>query len=171
MTRTVQSFLPLDADAAAVEPVFAADPQTWLPSARRAGKQQWHIPVFAGTFHRNVTLTVGTPWRSGRTLWRSMQWDPEPEAGDQTNIDRLLPSLDGELGLTPDGARRSTLIVDGRYSPPGGALGAALDAVALHRVARNTVERFAVDVAARLIAGSLLDSSVPADRPTPLSGR
>jgi hypothetical protein len=82
-------------------------------------------------------------------------------------MDRLLPSLDGELGLHAQSGGRTTLLLDARYRPPGGALGGAFDAVAMHRLARTTVERFLEEVTARLAGEALLLD----DGPTTGTGR
>lgn len=52
--------------------------------------------------------------------------------------DRLLLSFDGELGLHLGEPGRTTLVLDGRYQPPGGSIGTAVDTIALHRLARLT---------------------------------
>ena len=58
----------------------------------------------------------------------------------------MLPALDGELGIHVEESGRATLVLDARYLPPGGLLGVAVDAVALHRLARQTGQRFLEDV-------------------------
>lgn len=163
MARSVQVFLPVSGSPERLVNAFGHDPGRWLPSARRDGAQRWTIPVYAGTLSRSVTIVVGVPWRSGSTTWRSIAWDPETEDRDALHMDRFLPSFDGEIGLAADvgttsGGANATLLVDGRYAPPGGLFGQALDAVALHRVAQRTVERFVTDVASQLTAESLLTS-------------
>lgn len=64
--------------------------------------------------------------------------------------DRLLPSFDGELGLHLGEPGRSTLILDGRYQPPGGRIGTAVDTIALHRLARLTTTSLVSTTAAKL---------------------
>jgi hypothetical protein len=49
---------------------------------------------------------------------------------------------------------RATLIIDARYQPPGGLIGAAADAVALHRIARLTGERLLQDIGRGLMAAA-----------------
>jgi hypothetical protein len=154
--RTIRTFLPVVGDAAALADAFTGDPGRWLPSARRDGPDRHLLTLHAGSFTRTVTATLGSPWRAGATRWRTLAWDPVPELGDAAPVDRLLPSLDGELGLHLQPAGRVTLVLDARYHPPGGPVGAAVDLVALHRVARGTVERFLEDVTAMLSAEAML---------------
>jgi hypothetical protein len=105
---------------------------------------------------QQVAATIGSPWRSGATRWRSLTWEPTGADRNPRTVDRLLPSLDGELGLNIEAHERVTLIFDGRYQPPGGAVGTAVDVVALNRVADATVQRLVSDITARLSAEATL---------------
>jgi hypothetical protein len=169
MTRSVRSFLPVPGDPAQLCRAFVDDPTRWLPDARHAGPELWTVTLRAGSWARNVELHLGAPWRVGGSHWRTISWDPVAGDGEPGPMDRLLPSLEGELGLhILDGI--TTLVLDGRYRPPGGPIGTALDGVALQRVARTTVERLLADLASRLSAESLLRPSEPvasAVPPTP----
>lgn len=179
---TVHTFLPVSGDPDALAEAFAGDPGRWLPDVRHAAPDAWRVRVRAGAFSREVAVRVGDPWGGAATRWRSLTWEPVPETGTPGLIDRLLPSLEAELGLHRHGASSVTLMLDGRYQPPGGVVGDAVDAVAMGRVADATVARFVADVAARLTAAALLLSArpqrapstqrdVPAqDRPGPLRG-
>lgn len=156
MPRSVRAFLPVTGDPTALRRAFVGDPGRWLPDARRTGPDSWLMTVRAGALARTVEARLGIPWRTGGAQWRAISWDPAPTDGTS---DRLLPSLDGELGLhLLDGV--VTLILDARYRPPGGPVGSALDGVALRRVARGTAERLVADLAARLTAESLLDGGL-----------
>jgi hypothetical protein len=162
MTSSVRSFLPVSGDPTALRRAFVGDPTRWLPDARHVGPDRWTLTVRAGQLSRTVEARLGAPWRAGGSQWRSLSWDPVVAADEGGTADRLLPSFDGELGLhVLNGV--VTLMLDARYRPPGGPVGAALDGVALQRVARATVERLLADVAARLTAESLLttEAAVP----------
>jgi hypothetical protein len=156
VTRSIRTFLPVPGDPAAVASAFSGDPLRWLPQVRREGPGRYAMVLHAGAFTRSVTARLGQPWRAGTTQWRSVSWDPIGEFGEAAPTERFLPSFDGELGLHLQRLGQVTLILDGRYRPPGGALGAAADTALLHRVARGTTERFLEDVAARLAAEALL---------------
>lgn len=171
MSRSLRSFLPVSGDPEAVAAAFSGDPIRWLPNARRDGPDRWMLPLRAGSFTRTVSTRLGHPWRAGATRWRTLSWDPTAETPESASLERLLPSLDGELGLHLESGGRVTLVLDARYRPPGGRLGVAADAVALRRIALTSVERFLEDVAARLAAEALLiaDASLPTRRRAPSS--
>jgi len=154
---SVRTFLPVPGEAAALAAAFDAEPPRWLPALRRDGPDAWMLAVHAGALTRTVRTTIGSPWRAGSTRWRTLSWDPIPDGGGEAAaIERMLPTLDGELGLHQEAGGRATLVLDARYRPPGGAIGAAIDAVALRRVAHRTVDRFLEQVAARLAAEAAL---------------
>ncbi len=156
MTRTVRTFLPVVGDPEALVAAFVGDPQRWLPSSRRDGPDRFVFNVTAKSLARPVRTVIGAPWRHGETHWRSISWDPVDAEGSPGAVDRLLPSLDGELGLHVASGSRVTLVLDARYRPPGGAVGLAADSLALRRVARGTIEHIVGEIAARFGAESLL---------------
>lgn len=158
MERTIRIFLPVQGDPSATLAAFRDEPIRWLP-AGRLGERGLTSTVRAGGMSRNVLVRVGDPWVVGATHWRSLRWDPLGDDEGPGRTDRLLPAFDGELGLhvleqgSPPGPTkpgRITLILDGRYVPPGGSVGAAIDGVAMGRVAQRSLERFLEDLAANL---------------------
>jgi hypothetical protein len=62
----------------------------------------------------------------------------------------LFPSMEATLSIYPLSAHETQLELDGRYRPPLGVVGNALDAVVGHRLAEASVLRFVQDVAARI---------------------
>lgn len=160
MLRTVHCFLPVPGDPAALRAAFVDLPARWLPAARQVGPDRWLMTVHAGHIGRPVTVRVGSPWRADDTHWRSLSWDPVADPAEPSPLERFLPTLDGELGLNLAGDR-ATLLLDARYDPPGGPVGTALDTMALHRVARGTLDRLLADIAARLTAEALLTLPSP----------
>lgn len=60
---------------------------------------------------------------------------------------RLFPMMRAELALYPLTATETQLDFSGRYEPPLGVLGSAVDAVVGHRIAEASVHRFVSDVA------------------------
>jgi hypothetical protein len=64
----------------------------------------------------------------------------------------LFPALDADLIVMPTGEQSSKLRLTGSYRPPLGALGSALDAAILHRVARATIRAFLSRLAAGITA-------------------
>jgi hypothetical protein len=146
MVRELRTFQPLEGPALELSAAFSADPLTWLPGARPTDDDAVLLTVHAGTLERQVRARFGRPWHVTRTSWRSLAWEPVSVTADATSVRRSLPPLDGELGIHVDESGRATLVLDARYLPPGGILGAAADAVALHRLARQTGQRFLEDV-------------------------
>jgi hypothetical protein len=157
MLRSVHAFQPVSGRTDDIRAAFAADPQRWLPDAAAAGDDRWTTKVRGGGLTRTVTARVGPPREAADTVWRSLSWDPSAGEDDHGAVERFLPSLAGELGLHV-AIGEATLMLDAQYEPPGGIAGAALDAVALHQVARHTLDRFLVDVAAALSAHALQDA-------------
>ncbi len=156
MPRSVRVFLPVTGDPEGLASAFDDDPIRWLPAARPDGPRRYVLTLRAGSLHREVRASVGSPWRAGDTHWRALSWDPIGDDGESGLMDRFLPSLDGELGLHLGGTTHATLVLDARYRPPGGALGEAIDASMLRRVSRATVERFLESITPRLAAEALL---------------
>jgi len=167
VVRTVRTFLPVSGEPAALAAAFEGEPSRWLPAARREGPDVYALKVRAGSLSRTVEATMGQPWQAGATHWRTLSWDPVGVDADAVPLERLLPCLDGEIGLHVESQGRVTLVLDARYQPPGGPIGTAVDTVALGRIARSTVERFLGDVASQLSAEALLiaDVSPPGDTP------
>jgi hypothetical protein len=64
----------------------------------------------------------------------------------------LFPFMHAELRAYPINATNTQLELVGRYDPPLGAIGAAVDAVIGHRIASACVDRFLADVAGHLRA-------------------
>lgn len=154
--RTVRAFLPVAGATDALVLAFSGDPARWLPSARGTDRPgQWLLRVRAGSLSRQVRASVGEVWTAGSTHWRALAWDPVPNPDEQLRLERFLPTFDGELGLHADDAGRTTLILDARYRPPGGPLGAAVDTVALHRVAKRSIEVLLEDLGAKLAAEAM----------------
>lgn len=139
MSRSVRSFLPVGEVVGNPVATFRGPAGAWLPGARHVGPDRWQLTVGGLGVDRPVELVVGDPWQLGNTWWRSLRWTPLREDGDAMAVERLLPELDAELGLTHAAGEGFTLVLDGSYDPPGGVVGEALDAVALGRVARRTI--------------------------------
>jgi hypothetical protein len=182
MARELRTFQPLGGPAGALTAAFTSDPSEWLPTTSSADDTSatddeesadgsWVFCVHAGSLARRVRATIGRPWHMTRTSWRSISWEPVSISDDRAGVSRMLPPLDGEIGIHIDTSGRATLLLDARYVPPGGALGAAVDAVALHRLARQTGQRFLADVGAGLdrVASVASEGAAP-QHPGPAPG-
>ena len=64
----------------------------------------------------------------------------------------LFPAMTGSLWAYALSPRETQLELTGSYDPPLGLLGDAIDAIALHRIADESVRRFVTDVASYLRA-------------------
>jgi hypothetical protein len=69
----------------------------------------------------------------------------------------LFPSMEAELIVYPLSRDETQIEVHGRYTPPLGSVGSALDSLIGHRVADASVHRFVTDVAS-LLRGELAAS-------------
>ena len=81
-----------------------------------------------------------------------MSWRP-------IGMEGLVPSLEADVEIASLGPRRAQLSISGRYEPPMGALGRAIDRALMHRVAEATLKDF-LDR-----AGEVMGSLVPASHP------
>ncbi|HEX8951313.1 MAG TPA: hypothetical protein VF945_05685 [Polyangia bacterium] len=66
------------------------------------------------------------------------------------NAKALFPSMEATLSVYPLSKQETQIDLYGRYKPPMGVVGSALDAIVGHRVAEASVLRFVQDVAARI---------------------
>jgi hypothetical protein len=71
-------------------------------------------------------------------------------AWEAASMPRLFPLMKGELSVYPLTATETQLDFSGVYSPPFGAVGKTMNALAGHRIAEVSVHRFVSDVAAYL---------------------
>lgn len=162
----ITEFLPVKGDPAALQQVFADDPGLWLPAPHHLGNDRWRTVVHGAGFIKPVVAHVIPAWRSGSTLWRRLSWEALVDEREPERVARYLPTMDGELGLHAV-AGRSSLVLEASYQPPGGALGATLDALALRRVARQTTERFLAAIATGVsgVVGTDVEGATQHDGP------
>lgn len=147
MTRPLSVHVPLAGDARVLAGRLAGDPETWLPApARRRGMDHWSVDLAAGPLHRRVACRVGAVWMVRDGVWRTLTWGPAAQRQDPVAVDHALPTFRGELGVTTTGDGEATVVLAGVYQPPVGVLGAAADAVLLHKVAETTAEWFVREV-------------------------
>lgn len=64
--------------------------------------------------------------------------------------DQWFPVMEADLSAYPLSKDETQLELTGRYDPPLGTLGRALDSLVLHRVAEASVHRFLREIAAHL---------------------
>src|SRR5258708_23071586 len=90
---------------------------------------------------RDVSETVSA--LGERTTRVELTWTAARNAG-------LFPAMSATLAVYPLSAGEVQLDLHGRYRPPLGAVGAAVDAIVGHRIATASVLRFVQDVARAL---------------------
>jgi hypothetical protein len=78
-----------------------------------------------------------------RTTFIRLRWNAARAAA-------LFPSMEAELIVYPLSKDETQIELHGRYTPPLGAVGSALDSLIGHRVADASVHRFVTDVASVL---------------------
>lgn len=81
------------------------------------------------------------PVDRGTTRTMALRWEATGTAAG------LFPVLDADITLSPDGERRTRLVLVGSYRAPLGRLGAELDRAFLHLVATATIRAFLTDLA------------------------
>jgi hypothetical protein len=86
------------------------------------------------------TITDETGGPFGRTTRIPVSWEAAAHP-------QWFPLMDGVLSLYPLTATETQLDFLGRYDPPLGVVGEAIDALAGHRIAEASVHRFIADVA------------------------
>jgi hypothetical protein len=99
----------------------------------------WVGPVPA--LSKLVRVQFSEPVRRGAVTVIALRWEATGATG------RIFPVLDADITLAPDGEEATLLGLDGVYGPPGGAVGAGLDRVLLHRIATATIRSFLARIA------------------------
>lgn len=104
------------------------------------------IEIAGRPIAREVVVTLGDFEQLSEPLEfcrRAVQWEA-------VSASSLFPRMEGSIEVQPLSPTESQLSLVGRYQPPLGALGAALDSLVLHRVAEASLHRFFSRVAARI---------------------
>lgn len=122
------------ADAARL--IVASD--QWLPPA--VGLEGAFAPV-----NRKVDISLGPVSRTDGCVRRHLAWHATAQA-------RLFPVMEGCVTVIRAGASDSVLEVKAHYQPPLGRVGRLADRALLHLAASASIERFADEVAERLVA-------------------
>lgn len=158
----IEDFVDVDEAFSVVEARLAADPAAQMTAcADRAEEVGAEMVVRIGP---NGVLAPARP----RVRVRVGSWRPRGDAvvvpveWESVRLRGLFPKLEGDLELAPLGEGRCRLTLSGNYSPPLGAVGAALDRRVLHKVAESTVRSFVTQLGERLCRTGL-DGSGPAD--------
>ena len=104
----------------------------------RAGIRPGQLPIY-----KHTRVRPGRPVTEPTRLLTVV-----PLSWQATGGPPLFPDMEGDLEIEPFGPVRSQLTLSVTYGSPTGALGDAIDRVALHRLADAAVERFVHRLAA-----------------------
>jgi hypothetical protein len=119
-----------------VSDAMLADPAKWFPKS--VGVHLGGVPV-----RKRVTVEFGDPVTTSTWAVIPISWKP-------TFARKLLPVMNGKVGLAPVSKEETRLTVSGMYQPPLGRLGEQLDEALMHNVAEGTVKELAEQIAERL---------------------
>ncbi len=142
---------------AAVRDALRADPagifgRATKGAAHRAGSLAANLRASIGSLEvgTDVTIEVGAIEESTESPLGHAEATRIPLTWKATHAAALFPSMEAVLTIYALSKDETQLDLRGEYRPPLGALGAAVDTLALGRLADASVHRFVADVAARL---------------------
>lgn len=144
---------------AAVRDALRADPggifgRATKGAAHRAGALAASLRASIGSIEvgTDVTIEVGAIEESSDGPLGHVPTTRVPLKWKAARAAALFPSMEAVLTIYALSKDETQLDLRGLYRPPLGALGAAVDTLALGRLADASVHRFVADVAARLSA-------------------
>ena len=156
MNREIRSYDYVNHPYAAVRDALVKDPAAVLRAATNAAASRakavaaaLHVTIGPLDLGAAIDVTVGeiseqsyqTP--SSRVTRIPIEWSAAQRAA-------LFPIMNAELSVYPLTATETQLDFLGRYEPPLGIVGGALDAVVGYRIAEASVHRLVADVASYL---------------------
>jgi hypothetical protein len=146
----IQDFIQVHASFARVRSRLGAGPPGWLADSAGAAYADGErlfasmsTPAGETPVRVQVQIDLGSPYPRGQGFVLPLSWWA---AGAQ----RLFPTLEADLEFMPLGADQTMLTLMGRYEPPLGAVGRAMDRLVLHRIAEACVRSFLHRAAASL---------------------
>ena len=154
MKVLVRYFQEVGHPAASVTAALGRLPQSWLPEAVQASNGHAlnlveRVGFTAGSRRLDVQVQLGVmePHQVGDTTYVSIDWQP-------VSNNPMLPSLEGDIEVSPLGPTSCQLALSARYSPPLGWAGGLADRALMRRIAEATVKDF-VDRVALGVAAAL----------------
>jgi hypothetical protein len=146
----VRYFVELPHPVGQVEKALLDDPQAWILGAAgdasdRSGRMLAEVGFDApgGRLDKLVEVDIGEPLRVPTKTLLPVTWRA-------AGMLALFPVMEAEIEVAPLGPERTQLAFNGRYRPPLGPVGRAVDKALLHRVAEATAKDF-LDRAARAL--------------------
>jgi hypothetical protein len=156
MTRDVRGYDYVNHPYAAVREALVKDPVGVLRAATNAAASRardvaaaLHVHVGPLEIGAEIAVTVGeiseqaSESPMARVTRIPIEWSAAQRAA-------LFPIMHAELSVYPLTATETQLDLQGRYAPPLGIVGGAVDAVVGHRIAEASVHRLVADVASYL---------------------
>jgi hypothetical protein len=142
MAVFVRYYQEIPRPAPAVEAALSHLPESWLPEAVMASNghamnlmERVGMSVGSRRLDLRVNLEISSPRQLGDTCVIAISWRPV------SNIP-LLPSLDGDVEISPLGENHAQLAISARYRPPLGWVGLIADHALMRRIAEATVKDF-----------------------------
>lgn len=152
----VRYYQELARPASVVEVAMTHLPESWLPEIVMASNghvmnlmELVGITVGSRRLDLRVHLGISAPRRLGDTSVIPISWRPVAN-------NSMLPSLDGDVEISPLGPDRAQLAISARYQPPLGWVGAIADRALMRRIAEATVKDF-IDRVAEGVAAATAD--------------
>lgn len=134
----------------------SADMGVWADLAFRRGELMVVGPSAPGGARRSIEFDVAEPIHgTDRTIF--------PIAWRAAGSSWLFPHMDAELVLEALSLDVTRITFRGRYRPPLDRVGAMLDRLALHRVAKATVRNFLEQLVEALTSTAGSDAPGPGD--------
>ena len=150
----VRYFVEIPLPHEEVEAALLRDPDSWVPGFAQAAEEHGEALLaevgFGGEslrVERTVAIELAQPIRVSSKMLLPLRWTAAKRA-------TLFPALDADIEVAAIGPGRTQLSMSGRYDPPLGAVGRAIDRALLHRIAEATVKDFLDRVAGRLGQGA-----------------
>ena len=150
MSREIRSFDYVNAPFERVRAALAKGASTVFRSATQAAAGRTHsvasalhVEIAGIEFGKEIDISVQELERepSVTNITRlQLEWKAVKAPG-------LFPLMKGQLAIYPLTTTETQLDFSGRYEPPLGWLGAAVDAAVGHRIAEASVHRFVTEVA------------------------
>jgi hypothetical protein len=138
----VRYFTELPFPVAQVEGALLRSPKRWIVRLAREAGQRGELLLTEVGFgapgrrvEKKVLIDVGRPFRRPSKTILPITWRA-------TGPSRLFPEMKADIGIAPLGGNRTQLSFSGRYEPPFGLVGRAVDRALLHRVAEGTAKDF-----------------------------
>lgn len=158
----VRYFVELPVKNEEVEAALLRDPGSWLPGLAQAATEHGDALLtevgFGDTVRveRTVAMEFSEPIRVAGKMMLPVKWTAAKRAG-------LFPALEADVEVAGLGPARTQLSLSGRYDPPLGAVGRAIDRALFHRIAEATIKDFVDRLAARLLETLERTSRLPAE--------